>query len=924
MNKQQLAQRIWKSADQMRSKIDAAEYKDYILGFIFYKYLSEREVEFLLENGWEPEDVKELSEEDAKDREWVQNNLGYFIAHENLYDTWIEKGFDFDVADVAAALSAFERNIAPANRHVFSGIFKTLSLGLSKLGDSTQHQTRAIHDLLVLIKPIPMGQKADYDVLGFIYEYLINMFAANAGKKAGEFYTPHAVSRLMADIVADHLEGRESIRVYDCAAGSASLLLTIGEAVARRSGNPGKIRYFAQELKQNTYNLCRMNLVMRGIPTANISVKNADTLIDDWPLEANEFDPLRVDAACLNPPYSQKWTQPRSHDPRFDLGLAPKSKADYAFLEHSLYHLAPGGIMCIVLPHGVLFRGGEEETIRRNLLDRGHISTVIGLPADIFYGTGIPTIVMVLRNPAVDEAERDKSVLFIDGSRGFAKVGKKNELRARDIKRIFDAYKARADIEGFAHLASLEEIEANGFNLNIPRYVDSSEPVEPVDIHASMFGGVPSSEIDLLADYWQAWPTLRERVFKEEDGAAQGCGDVRSAVSDDASVAAWSAAFDEALADWPAELEEKLLAAPESVDANRCLDELAAGLFRRLDGLALVDRYAAYQSLANAWETISADLEAIQAEGFHNAARAVDAHMVEATNKKKAGADEVQDKKEPWLGRILPFGIVQQMLMGAELERARSVRDEVSEVERELAEIPGEISEQEVREAVTKEGDEELSSTAVQEYLTENLGAEIPEIDELNEYIEFLKTKPSPKKNEKLAYIEEHDGISWGEMNASKDGTYNQTEAKSRITALASAAEDLLPEGSDMRLVARAANLFARRKELDAQACQLEQELIASTKSRIESIGDEEAMAVLRAKWVDALAEEVGARKEAAIGDFVGKAEALSRKYETTMADIDDEINGASASLAAMLAQLTGNARDMEGIEEMARLLGGE
>lgn len=252
MKKQQLAARIWKSADQMRSKIDAGEYKDYILGFIFYKYLSEREVEFLKANAWDDEDISELSEDDLKSVEWIQNNLGYFIAYENLYDTWIDKGADFDVSDVSDGLSAFERNIADASRHVFKGIFKTLSLGLSKLGDSTQHQTKAIHDLLILIRPIPMGQKVDYDVLGFIYEYLINMFAANAGKKAGEFYTPHAVSQLMADIVADHLTGRESISVYDCAAGSASLLLTIGDAVAKRNGNPGKIKYYAQELKQNT------------------------------------------------------------------------------------------------------------------------------------------------------------------------------------------------------------------------------------------------------------------------------------------------------------------------------------------------------------------------------------------------------------------------------------------------------------------------------------------------------------------------------------------------------------------------------------------------------------------------------------------------------------------------------------------------
>lgn len=233
MNKQQLAAKIWESANKMRSKIEANEYKDYILGFIFYKFLSEKEVKYLKENDWTDEYLPELTEEDTETLESVQKNLGYFISYENLFSTWIEKGRDFSVQDVRDALSAFSRLINPTHKKVFEGVFDTLQTGLSKLGDSSASQSKAISDLIHLIKDIPMDGKQDYDVLGFIYEYLISMFAANAGKKAGEFYTPHEVSLLMSEIVADHLKDRDEIKIYDPTSGSGSLLINIGKSAAK-------------------------------------------------------------------------------------------------------------------------------------------------------------------------------------------------------------------------------------------------------------------------------------------------------------------------------------------------------------------------------------------------------------------------------------------------------------------------------------------------------------------------------------------------------------------------------------------------------------------------------------------------------------------------------------------------------------------
>ena len=380
MNKQQLAAKIWESANKMRSKIEANEYKDYILGFIFYKFLSEKEVKYLKENDWTDDYLPELTEEDTETVESVQKNLGYFISYDNLFSTWLEKGRDFSVQDVRDALSAFNRLINATHKKVFEGIFDTLQTGLSKLGDSAASQSKAVRDLIHLIKDIPMDGKQDYDVLGFIYEYLIGMFAANAGKKAGEFYTPHEVSLLMSEIVAEHLKDRNEIKIYDPTSGSGSLLINIGKSVAKFIDNENNIKYYAQELKRNTYNLTRMNLVMRGILPDNIVTRNGDTLEDDWPyFDENDpigtYDPLYVDAVVSNPPYSQAWNPAdKENDPRFArFGLAPKGKADYAFLLHDLFHLKSDGIMTIVLPHGVLFRGGEEGEIRKNLIEQNHI-----------------------------------------------------------------------------------------------------------------------------------------------------------------------------------------------------------------------------------------------------------------------------------------------------------------------------------------------------------------------------------------------------------------------------------------------------------------------------------------------------------------------------------------------------------------------
>lgn len=704
MNKQQLASKIWESANKMRSKIEANEYKDYILGFIFYKFLSESMVAKLKKEAFSEDDLPTLTEDNVELVDYVKDEYGYFISYDNLFSTWVSRGADFEIANVRDALSAFNRNIAPAHKKVFDGIFDTLQTGLSKLGTDSRSQSKAARDLIYLIKDIPMDGRQDYDVLGFIYEYLISNFAANAGKKAGEFYTPAEVSQLMSEIVAWHLDGRSEIRIYDPTSGSGSLLIHIGQAVARRNGNPDSIKYFAQELKENTYNLTRMNLVMRGILPDNIVTRNGDTLEDDWPyfdtLENKEetYEPLFVDAVVSNPPYSQNWDpEDKDIDPRFEYGVAPKSKADYAFLLHDLYHLRGDGIITIVLPHGVLFRGGEEGEIRKNLVEHHHIQAIIGLPANIFFGTGIPTIVMVLR-----KQREDDDILFVDASKHFAKDGKQNKLRASDIKRIVDAVSANRSIDKYSRLVSLEEIRANDYNLNIPRYVDSSDAAETWDVYASMFGGVPKSELEALHSYWQAWPSLKSELFKDSGSSCltSATDDVASVVQGNADVQSFIARYEQSIEALPSLLKAGLINDPEHVDALAEETQISTELDGMLAQCPLVDAYDAYQELDDSWSGIAIDLEIIGSEGFA-AVTKVDPNMV---IKKKGGKDvEVQDG---WAGRVLPFNLVQHELLADEVEAIEADENRIQEIQSELDGMLENFDEDEKQhDAINENGD---------------------------------------------------------------------------------------------------------------------------------------------------------------------------------------------------------------------------
>jgi len=478
-----LNNQLWASADILRGKMDASEYKNYLLGLVFYKYLSDLELRAVYEeaNG-KPSEYPSREEQLAELTDWYEDNvdelkstmkrkLGYFIEPEYLFFTLRNNAtnYDFQIDDLQTAFTELSRQ-----GENFTGLFDDVDLRSTKLGSHGQQRNVTIMEVIKTLDEIDLfGHEGD--VIGDAYEYLISQFAAGAGKKAGEFYTPQAVSKIISEIASIGQEDLAPFHIYDPAMGSGSLMLNIRQFL----NNPEKVFYHGQELNTTTYNLARMNLILHGVDREQMRLNNGDTLDADWPTD----EPFLFNAVVMNPPYSAQWSAAEKflNDSRFERygKLAPKSKADFAFLLHGFYHLKDNGTMGIVLPHGVLFRGAAEGIIRKTLLEMGAIDVVIGLPANIFYGTSIPTVVLILKK---NRSTRD--VLFIDASKDFEKQRNQNNLRQTDIQKIIDAYKNRESIPKYAHLATHEEIVGNDYNLNIPRYVDTFEEEEQIDIVA--------------------------------------------------------------------------------------------------------------------------------------------------------------------------------------------------------------------------------------------------------------------------------------------------------------------------------------------------------------------------------------------------------------------------------------------------------
>ncbi|MGE7887758.1 type I restriction-modification system subunit M [Bacillus cereus] len=475
----ELHKKLWAMANDLRGQMDAYEFKDYILGLIFYRYLSEKvesransllaEDELSFVEAWENEEYREDLQE------YLINELGYVITPQYLFSTFVKEielgaNSNFDIEMLQNGVKAIEASTMGADsQEDFENLFDDMDLNSSKLGRTVKARSELIAKVLVNIADIPFLQDdVEIDVLGDAYEYMISQFAANAGKKAGEFYTPQQVSRILAKIVT---AGKTEIKdVYDGTCGSGSLLLRVGKEAK-------VYNYYGQEKVSTTYNLARMNMLLHDIPYQRFDIKNADTLEEPQHLDK------RFEAIVANPPYSAKWSADDKFqdDERFSnyAKLAPKSKADFAFVQHFIHNLDDNGTFAVVLPHGVLFRGAAEGVIRKYLIEeKNYLDAVIGLPANIFFGTSIPTCILVFKKCR----KHDDNVIFIDASNEFEKGKNQNHLSDEHVEKIVNTYLSRETLDKYSYAATLDEIRENDYNLNIPRYVDTFEEEEPVDL----------------------------------------------------------------------------------------------------------------------------------------------------------------------------------------------------------------------------------------------------------------------------------------------------------------------------------------------------------------------------------------------------------------------------------------------------------
>jgi type I restriction enzyme M protein len=483
--KKQLEQQLWNIANTLRGKMNADEFRDYILGFIFFKYLAEKMEIYangiLKTDGIKYKSINETTKNGAEYidaiREEALETLGYFLKPNELFSEVAKRGnsdvegqSNFIIEDLQKILINIQLStMGTESEDDFDNLFEDMDLNSTKLGKTPEARNEIIAKVLSHLDKIDFKlEDTELDVLGDAYEYLIGQFASGAGKKAGEFYTPQEVSMVLAKLVTT---GKSKLKsVYDPTCGSGSLLLRVAKEVKEVSD------YYGQEMNRTTYNLARMNMILHGVHYRKFDIKQEDTL------EHPQHVGLQFEAIVANPPFSANWSANPlfTSDDRFSQygKLAPGSKADFAFVQHMIHHLADNGTMALVLPHGALFRGGAEQHIRKYLIeDRNYLDAVIGLPANLFYGTPIPTCIMVFKKCK----ENPNDVLFINAAGHFER-GTQNMLRQEDIDRIIDTYRERKVIDRYSHLATLQEIDDNEYNLNIPRYVNTFEEQDNVDI----------------------------------------------------------------------------------------------------------------------------------------------------------------------------------------------------------------------------------------------------------------------------------------------------------------------------------------------------------------------------------------------------------------------------------------------------------
>ena len=854
---EEIKKRLWDGATELRGSMDASRYKDYMLGLMFYKFLSDKTLEtFRNTAGLGRISESDLVEEYTQNREdlgeeldkMIQQVLGYFVAPEYLYQKWIKdiNTGDFEVQKVTDSLNSFEKTIAVTGESDdFKGLFSSSTLDLTDtaLGSNLNERSKNIKALINLFADLDMVALQKSDVLGDAYEYLIGQFAMESGKKAGEFYTPRQVSEVMAQIVAKTSNIQS---IYDPTVGSGSLLLTVGKHLSKEAQKD--LFYYGQEKNTATYNLTRMNLLLHGVRPEKMTVRNADTLAHDWPEDPSRPNVgVQFDAVVMNPPYSLKdWNKAglKISDPRFEIAgtLPPDSKGDFAFLLHGLFHLGTNGTMAIVLPHGVLFRGGSEGDIRQRLLEKNQIDTIIGLPSGMFTNTGIPVIVMVLKkNRPVGEP-----VLIIDASRGFVKVGKQNVLQEKDIAKIVDTYSSRNEIEGYSHLATHEEIIANEWNMNIPRYVEADNDEIAQDVDAHLYGGIPKSNIDELLVLNKSVPevinssfeVLREGYLMLNKSMEQLTEEVINAPQ----VLAKNDELRKIAESFVAKYWDILRQVNLDSDLTSLMSEMLSEIKEKVSSIEFVDVYSAYQIVAEIWkDNLTKDSELIAASDFYTVGRTREPNMVT-----KGSGKNKRQEQDGWIGMLVPNELIAKRLFASEQEEIEALKNKAQEIDSELSELV---------ESAKIEDSEEYD--ALYESIKKN------EDDEPQDVFEAKTIKAELKRAEK--------------------GT------------------------SEFEWLKRVEKLLTDKSSTNKSVKEKEKQLKEAVESKIENLTNEEIDMLVFEKWFAGTVDALVGLVEKPLRAELSTIALLEKRYAQTFNEIDAQVSELEKAFEALASELVVN-----------------
>ena len=847
----EIKKRLWDGANELRGSMNASQYMDYMLGLMFYKFLSDK----TLDQVRVTEMLHDLTEAELLERyeklyneyqdkyiELIRQPLGYYIPPEYLYQRWMKDINDgrFELQIVTDSLNNFERTIASnQNPDDFENLFSSLDLTNQALGKDLNTRSKNIKSLIALFADLNMVALQKSDVLGDAYEYLIGMFAMASGKKAGEFYTPRQVSEVLAQIITS---SGYIHNVYDPAVGSGSLLLTVKQHLSQQAQK--ELMYYGQEKNTSTYNLTRMNLLLHGVRPEKMTIRNADTLAQDWPEDPERpNEACQFDAIVMNPPYSLKnWNSEglTVSDPRFSFvgTMPPDSVGDYAFLLHGLYHLGQQGTMAIVLPHGVLFRGDAEGAIRRRLIEKNYIDAVIGLPGKLFTNTDIPVCIVVLKK----NRQLGNGILMIDASQYYIKGKKQNILQEKDIARIIETYTECIEIKNYSHLATLEEIKENDYNLNITRYVEPMETEIPHHVDAHLYGGIPTEDVNRLSVIKTVAPdVLKSHLIEVRKGFFEVASieSLRSEVLQSPNIEAERKTLEKNIN----KFVEKYWVDLKFVSSETNLTDLKGAMLADAKNLFVdipwVDSYEAYQVLAELWQKkLASDLEIIAANGFYNAAMITEPNMV--TKGKGKNKHLVQ---EGVVGRFIPNDLMERLLYHEERSKLDNYQFNLDSLEVELSEL---------LEAAKEESSDEY-------YVLNDL-LKRDDDGEVKDTFDATLVDQTLKKLSK------------------KDDTYE--------------------------LVKKTHVLLTKIKKLRKSIKEDKKLLNEKVSVRFEMLTHEEVDCLVLNKWFGTITNDIGKILEAPVLKELDILSMLNERYSDTLQSIDLEINNLEKSLEEMMKEL--------------------